>query len=156
MIFIRNRGRVHSDGGFTLIEILVVLVVLGIMSAVAVVALSSFNGTSPAASCRSDYQSVQTAMDSYRQQEGTFPIAGQKGIPPTVGSTANAVTYLMQQDNSVPPAGPWMNQNQLSLSGHYQIWAPTDGSGTISVYNSAGTLVTGGTGGTVADCALVK
>ncbi len=161
MIISPPSPRPKTDAGFTLIEIILVIVILAVAAGVAVVAIGGFTGTSPVAECRQYYQAVQTALESYRQQEGSFPSSGTV-LPGHTGvsfTSTNGVDALTSSDTSVTPAiGPWMRDKPVDTGHNFQIWVSTDGQGTISVYNSATVpaLIAGGAGGTIQDCSLVK
>lgn len=65
----------HSSGrqgGFTLIELLVVILVLGILSAIVITAVSGSQNSALVTACRSDWQSVNNALTSYRNDYSNF------------------------------------------------------------------------------------
>jgi len=53
-----GRTREEANGGFTMIELLIVIVVLGILAAIVVFALGGVTGESAAAACQSDARTV--------------------------------------------------------------------------------------------------
>lgn len=57
----RNR-ELNGERGFTLIELLIVIVVLGILAAIVVFALGGVTGSSAAAACTTDAQTVAVAI----------------------------------------------------------------------------------------------
>src|SRR3974390_1666336 len=63
----------HPDQGFTLIELLIVIVILGILAAIVVFAVQNLTGQSAAASCQSQYKTVETAVEAYKAQIGAYP-----------------------------------------------------------------------------------
>jgi type II secretion system protein G len=63
------------DEGFTLIELLIVIVILGILAAVVVFAVGGITDTGDASACKTERRTVETAIEAYRAQEGTYPTA---------------------------------------------------------------------------------
>jgi general secretion pathway protein G len=127
-----------DEGGFTLIELLIVIVILAILAAIVVFAVSNLSSSSAQASCKADFQTVETAVEAYKAQEGAYPNANTGGTPaqtPGVAATdTNAVNALMHTQGSV---GPWLRTNPTN-TGHYQIVASVDGNGTVSVFKNTG------------------
>ena len=62
----RVRAALTNDRGFTLIELLVVVIILGVVAAISVVSVSGAMKSAIAKSCKADWQSVDSAMSSYR------------------------------------------------------------------------------------------
>src|ERR1700722_20092449 len=69
----RRREEIDDEGGFTLIELLIVIVILGILAAIVVFAVQNLTSSSSQASCRSDYKTVETALETYKAQRGAYP-----------------------------------------------------------------------------------
>ena len=63
----------RDQGGFTLIELLIVIIILAILAAIVVFAVGSTNSNAIASSCNADAKSVETAMESYKAQIGSYP-----------------------------------------------------------------------------------
>jgi prepilin-type N-terminal cleavage/methylation domain-containing protein len=64
--------RRSSEGGFTLVELLVVIVILGVLAAVAVFAVGGISNNSKKSACKSDVSTVQSASDIYFAQNATY------------------------------------------------------------------------------------
>lgn len=66
------RKRHEGEGGFTLVELLVVIVVLGVLAAIVVFSVGGINNKSKSAACNSDVSSVQTAEEAYYAQNNSY------------------------------------------------------------------------------------
>ncbi len=66
------RRRRHGEGGFTLIELLVVIAVLGILAAVVIFNVTGVSNKGNQSACSTDVKSVQTAVDSYINDNPTI------------------------------------------------------------------------------------
>ena len=62
----------ESSGGFNRLELTIVTAIVGILILVAVAGAGNVLHDSEATSCRSDYQSVQSAQESYHAQTSTY------------------------------------------------------------------------------------
>lgn len=71
----------NNDDGFTLIELLIVIVILGILSAVVVFAVGGVTDQGQDSACSSDLKIMEVAVEAYRAQEGSYPVAQANIIP---------------------------------------------------------------------------
>jgi type II secretion system protein G len=98
-----------NNKGFTLIELLVVIAIIGLLSTMAVVSLNTARGKSRDARRMSDIKQIQTALEMYNGDNGTYfttatatlasgalgtPLANYMAIPDDPGSN----TYLYASD----------------------------------------------------------
>jgi general secretion pathway protein G len=109
----RLEGR---EGGFTLIELLIVIVILAILAAIVVFAVQNLSSTSAQASCTSDYKTVQTAVEAYKSQMGSYPhgdgslyAAGNQAntasstVTDVDATTTNAASVIISPTSLVSP-----------------------------------------------------
>ena len=64
----RGWGHVQSEpreGGFTLIEMLVVIVIIAILAAVVLLAVGSIKDKGESSTCSEEYRTIQTAEEAY-------------------------------------------------------------------------------------------
>lgn len=164
----------RGQDGFTLIELLIVIVILAILALIVVLAVLSATGQSVQASCRSDFKTVETAVEAYKAQVINYPsgsaaTAGvaphtdsESGTPPStvVGATVGAgvinaggtfASELLVQGNTSPnSAGAAFASDGPWLkdvpnnNGHYSIFVANDGSGHVMVLDGAGKVAGSG------------
>ena len=92
--------------GFTLIELLVVVAIIGLLATLSIVALNSARARSRDAKRVADIKQVQTALELYYNDFGSYPaanavsfIAGNVGIT----STTTGTTTVYMKLNPVAP-----------------------------------------------------
>ena len=76
---LQNSMRKHhnGEGGFTLVELLVVIVILGVLAGVVVFAVGGISNNSVKSACAADVATIQTAEDAYFAQNNvTYPSNG--------------------------------------------------------------------------------
>jgi len=117
----------RNERGFTLIELLIVIIILAILAAIVVFAVGSTNTNAIASSCNADAKSVETAMEAYKAQIGSYPTAI---ATLTAGPTATTVDGVSEN------VGPWLKET------------PSSTNYIISI--SSGTVMVAGPGGTPA------
>jgi general secretion pathway protein G len=87
----RETLRKRSQEGFTLIELLIVIIILAILAAIVVFAVGTTTQNAKQAACNADAKSVETAVEAYKAQVGSWPTA--------------------QSDLTTSgPNGPWLRQ----------------------------------------------
>ena len=104
---LRERREAGGEGGFTLIELLIVIVILAILAAIVVFAVDAMTGSSARASCESDVQTVDHAVQAYIGQVATTPTSITQLETATTGSDGSQV-------------GPWLHSTPTNGK-HYQI-----------------------------------
>ncbi len=81
-----------GEGGFTLVELLIVIVILGILAAIVVLAIGGLKGSSQTAACSAEAKTLETAEDAYFASAGastTYAAGNQLYLG--AGNAANLV-----------------------------------------------------------------
>jgi general secretion pathway protein G len=133
----QRREELGDEGGFTLIELLIVIVILGILAAIVVFAVQNLTGQSATAACQSEYKTVETALESYKAQVGSYP------------ADFSALTQTSATSIGGGSVGPWLKDSvPTNNTDNPNYYFSLDGSGNIIV-NAGGTA---GTAGSAAQC----
>ena len=69
----RRRRRSSNDGGFTLLEMLVVLAIMGLLAAIIAPQVLKYLGSSRTQTAKVQIQNVDAALQLYRLDVGRFP-----------------------------------------------------------------------------------
>jgi general secretion pathway protein G len=89
----------QGEQGFTLIELLIVVIILAILSAIVVFAVGSTTTNATLSSCKADKSGVDTAMETYKAQEGSYPT-----------SESALTSTFPDPNNSAITDGPWLKE----------------------------------------------
>lgn len=90
--------------GFTLIELMIVVAIIGVLSAIAVPAYQNYVKKSEAASAIGTLRSLQTNIDLYEQEQGSFPGTTNLGAIGAAGDM-NALGAITLVPNAAASAG---------------------------------------------------
>ena len=145
---LRQRRREGLEGGFTLIELLIVIVILAILAAIVVFAVSNLTSSSAQASCRSDFQTAQTAAEAFKAQVGGYPeqtanyfsgavISTAAPAAPTGSAASPEIQDMLATWNfgtGTNTVGPWLKSYPYN-AGHYQI--EMTNAGVIEVFDTS-------------------
>jgi prepilin-type N-terminal cleavage/methylation domain-containing protein len=123
--------RKRSEEGFTLIELLIVIIILAILAVIVVFAVGTTTTNASIAACKSTVKSVETAVEAFKAQTGTYPKA--------------VVTLTGKKTVTGQTVGPWLRSAPTAnKSGHYTVsLVATTGKVNVSIKGGAGTTADG-------------
>lgn len=98
----------RQDGGFTLLELLVVLAILGLLAAIAAPQVLKHLGGARSDAARIQVQNLATTLDLYRLETGRYP-SEREGLVALVERPPGDPTwdgpYLKRKDSLIDPWG---------------------------------------------------
>ena len=113
------RGRLRGEGGFTLIEILVVIAIIALIMSLVGPRVLNYLGESKVKAARIQIQSFGSALDLFNLDTGRYPSTGE-GLAALVQSPGTIPSwngpYLKK--NAVPP-DPWKKPYQYQSPGSH-------------------------------------
>lgn len=87
----------EKDGGFTLVELLIVIVILGILAAVTVFAVGGITSTARENSCSTEFATVQTAVEAFKADSPTG--AAPTSLSVLWAPATGGIQYLREAPN---------------------------------------------------------
>jgi general secretion pathway protein G len=64
-----------GEGGFTLIELMIVIVILGILAAIVVFAVGGIQNRGEDSACKANVKTVEVALEAFYAKTGAYPAA---------------------------------------------------------------------------------
>jgi general secretion pathway protein G len=113
-----SADRARRQGGFTLLELLVVMVIIGLLAAYVAPRYFSQVGRSEVRSAQAQIAALRNALDAYRLDVGSYPSTEQGLTALTAkpqGSTRWNGPYLQR----AVPADPWGRPYQYKSPGEH-------------------------------------
>ena len=100
----RTMRRMHrEEGGFTLVELLIVVTILGILAAVVTTSLIGLTATAKTNACAEELRTVQTAMDAMMAKNNIVAVTAQAAatntftaLPVGAGTEVLSPNYIRQ------------------------------------------------------------
>lgn len=88
------------QGGFTLVELIIVIAIIGILAAIVIFGVANFTESADTAACEAEVATINTAAAAYNAQLGAYPTVTQletadylEGSPSKIpGATQTPVT----------------------------------------------------------------
>jgi general secretion pathway protein G len=105
------RDRRRTEGGFTLIEIMVVILILGLLATIVVQSLRGATDKAKRVKAQADLSEFKTALDRYYLDSGNYPTTDQ-GLQALVTRPASGRIPTGYQDGGYiqhVPLDPWGN-----------------------------------------------
>jgi general secretion pathway protein G len=131
-----NRDR-RSDGGFTLLEMLVVLAIMGLLAAIIAPQVLKYLGSSRTQTAKVQITNVVSALELFRVDVGRYPTQ-QEGLNAVITAPSTAVGWngpYLQKPSAL--MDPWQQPYLYKNPGKH---------GEIDVYTLGSDKAEGGTG----------
>lgn len=106
------RDKRRTEGGFTLIEIMVVILILGLLATIVVQSLRGATDKAKRVKAQADLHELQTALDRYYLDNGYYPTSDQ-GLPALVSRPSGGRVPANYEDGGYiqrVPLDPWGNR----------------------------------------------
>jgi general secretion pathway protein G len=100
----REEQRCRREGGFTLIEILLVVVIIGMLATIAAINVPKYLGQGREGKAKADVSAITTALHAYNMIEGKYP------------TSLSALTEGNDPFLQTLPKDPWGRDYQFSAS----------------------------------------
>ena len=119
-----NIKKMKKEGGFTIVELLIVIVIIGILAALVIVAYNGIQDRARAAQYQTDAQAIQKKAEAYAaDNNGTYPttagnFSGQLAALPTgvsVFFVTNTTSNMINTIKSTAFATPASETNAMSI-----------------------------------------
>lgn len=103
----------RAQGGFTIVELLIVIVVIGILAAITVVAFNGVQERARDAERKTGLSNVAKALQMYKIDHGSYPNASS-GCSAASGGAGNGWLNLVYSGTSASITGCLINDGKLS------------------------------------------
>src|SRR5436190_23180170 len=70
----RMMNRAREEGGFILIELMIVIVILGVLAGIVLFAVGGITDRGATAACKTDLSTIQTGVEAYYAKTGGYPL----------------------------------------------------------------------------------
>lgn len=91
-----QRLRLQNQRGFTLIELLIVIAIIGVLAALLLVNLIGIRQRARDAQRKSDLRQIQSAIELYRADNGSYPVNMPSCGQTLVGTGSTPPTYMQK------------------------------------------------------------
>ncbi|MCB2184662.1 MAG: type II secretion system major pseudopilin GspG [Desulfobulbaceae bacterium] len=113
----KKRSRIRCQGGFSLMELMIVMVILGLLASLVGPAMFKKLGTAKQKTAKTQIGMLMAAMDAYRLDVGHYPAQtdGLEALVVNPGEDKWDGPYLQKG----VPADPWDNPYQYANPGEH-------------------------------------
>jgi general secretion pathway protein G len=108
----------RRQGGFTLLELLVVMVIIGLLAAYVAPRYFSQVGRSEVRSAQAQIAALRNALDAYRLDVGSYPTTEQ-GLTALTAKPQNSARWNGPYLQRAVPADPWGRPYQYKSPGEH-------------------------------------
>jgi general secretion pathway protein G len=131
------RAKARGEGGFTLLELLVVLAIMGMLAAIIAPQVIKYLGTSRTQTAKVQIQNVMSALELYRLDVGRYPTQqeGLEGLVTAPSTASNWNGPYLKKDSALKD--PWGTPYVYQNPGQH---------GEVDVYSLGQDKAPGGTG----------
>ena len=121
--------RAREEGGFTLIELMIVIVILGVLAGIVLFAVGGITDRGATAACKTDLSTIQTGVEAYYAKTGGYPLHLVPDLTDPNAATGNNVFLRWDAGftGSTDATGPASDQH-----------APAGAAYTITYYGTTG------------------
>jgi general secretion pathway protein G len=120
-----SRNRRTSDGGFTLLELLVVLGIIALLATFTGPVVLGYLGQARSDTARAQVAAISTALELYALDNGTMP-AQEMGLSALVSAPQNGGTwhgpYLKRKEGLIDPWGRPYNYKFPANNGRAEVY----------------------------------
>lgn len=88
-----------NQGGFTLVELVVVIAILGVMAAIAVPMVNNFLGSSKEQAYAAEMMAIQVSVDAFRNNPANVRFTGRRQFP-IIGANKNSGAFIQPDENT--------------------------------------------------------
>jgi general secretion pathway protein G len=113
---LRKKGKLQSEKGFTLIEVLLVMAIITVLAAIVVPKFTGRSKDARITAARTDIANIELALDAYEVDNGRYPTKSE-GLKALVENRSNSVSWKGPYLKRDVPLDPWGNQYIYILPG---------------------------------------
>jgi general secretion pathway protein G len=118
--------------GFTLIELLVVIAIIGMLSSIVLASLNTARTKAYDAQRKSNIKSLETAMELYYNDNGTYPKSGTQDIGSNISNLSSFLVPNYIPSIPTDPLAPAIGDQYVwdNSGNSYGLWVYTAASNT--------------------------